>query len=962
MALRARMAAEEDGRGRVTNTDRLHELFAHATDLPPERRAQFLASACGDDRALFDELQGLLAADEVAMADEAWQRSALRNQVLAEQHAADSAVGEMVGPYRLVELVGSGGMGSVYRAVRADNEMEMSVAVKLMKAAFHSQDVIARFRAERQILANLQHPHIARILDAGARADGLPYLVMEFVDGVSPYEYCRRNNFGIRQRLGLFLQICSAVHYAHQNMVIHRDLKPANILVTAEGTVKLLDFGIAKMLTLEPGAASGDVTEPLMARMTIRYSSPEQVRGELVTTASDVYSLGVILYELLTGHSPYGDGERPIHELMTAVCAEEPVRPSALAQGRTRNSARPDRGEATGGGGRNLASTGPAVRALKGDLDNIILKALRKAPGERYASVAQFADDIGRYLEGRPVQARGDAPLYLAAKFIRRNLAMVVAVGLLVGSLIGGLVEVTLARGRAERRFNELRQLAHSVMFSYADGIDRLPGATPVRAQMVKDALNYLDNLSKDADTPQLQREIVDAYIRVSNVQGNEYENNLGDTAGALASSRKAAASAEKLLKEDQTPEALNSAAEAFSTFGDLLFSTGDLAGTDRAYQRSVSLRREIAAKSPGDLDNSLALATCLKHMGDLYGGYGWSNLGKTAEALTWYQQSSALAEKMAAEFPGNIAVAKVRFKSLMQLSSGETTMGLRTEATRDLGETLRQIESVWAGLPEDTNVKVELANTESRLGQMLIEDRDAVGAVSHLAHAVDLMKGLRGADPGNAAYRRRESLMESQWATALRETGRIPDSLAHNERAVSLAEALHHDAPASADYRINVGVIERNAAEGYLAAGDPGAALTHARRAETILCRDAANASDPYMQANCDRSLVTVGNTHLALNQAADAAPSFREAEKIASTRSQIEPLNAIFRSDWARAEAALAAGLVKTREYPEASALYEAAVKNWSLLRQTNSLTAEDARRAEDEGRAAAAIPAGR
>ncbi|MEO6923116.1 MAG: serine/threonine-protein kinase, partial [Bryocella sp.] len=437
------------------NEELLRDLFAQATVLAPDERAQFVLRTCGGNLLLRLELEALLSADAEAANETFWQRSALHNLVIAEPET-ESAIGEVVGHYRLAELIGKGGMGAVYRAVRIDAEYEKCVAIKLINVAFNSADVIASFRSERQILANLEHPNIARLLDGGARADGMPYLIMEFVDGVSPAGYCREHNLTTKQRLQLFREICSAVHFAHQNMVIHRDLKPANILVTADGTPKLLDFGIAKVLSPTPSHWAEAQTQPGMIKMTVRYASPEQLRGEAVTTASDVYSLGVILYELLSEHSPYGDPERPTHQIMTAVCEEEPAKPSVWS------------------------------RKLKGDLDNIVLRALRKSPLQRYASVDQFSEDIRRYLEALPVLARGDAPLYIAAKFIRRNRVVVVATLLLFCSLVGGLIEVTLARGRADRRFNQVRQLAHSVMFDYADAIDRLPGSTPVRERLVK--------------------------------------------------------------------------------------------------------------------------------------------------------------------------------------------------------------------------------------------------------------------------------------------------------------------------------------------------------------------------------------------------------------------------------------------------------------------------------------------
>ena len=913
------------------NEERLRDLFEQASELAPQEREQFLLRACGDDGALMVELHELLAADAAAADEEFLQGSALRNQSI-EDHSADSAVGEIVGQYRLVDLIGKGGMGSVYRAVRIDAEFEKCVAVKLINTAFYSADVIAHFRAERQILANLEHPNIARLLDGGARADGLPYLIMEYIEGISPYDYCRRHNLSTRQRLLLFRQICLAVHYAHQNMVIHRDLKPANILVTAQGTPKLLDFGIAKVLKPLSSRAAEALTEPGMLKMTIHYSSPEQVRGEPVTTASDVYSLGVILYELLAEHSPYGDADRPPHMIMAAVCDEEPPRPSVWAP------------------------------KLKGDLDNIILRAMRKSPLERYASVDRFSEDILRYLEGRPVQTRGDAPLYLAAKFIRRNRVVVVATGLLLCSLIGGLIEVTLARARAERRFNQVRRLAHSVMFDYADAIDRLPGSTPVRARLVNDALTYLDNLSTEADTPELQREIVDAYVRVSNVQGNEYENNLGDPAGALASARKGVAAAEKLLREDRKPLALDSAANAFSTYGDLLFSTGDLTATNSQYQRAIGIRQEIAAISPRDIENNLALSICFRHTGDLYGGYGWPNLGKSGEAVAYYQQSKALVAKLVAEFPGNLEVAKENYRSLLSVSASESTLGRRDEAAQDLNEAINQIQQVRAGSPGDTNAKVELAIAEARLGQMLLDDRSAAGAIPHLARSAELLRELLDADPRNAAYRRRQSVVESQWAAALSAAGQSSAAVAHDQNALSLAQALAREAPDSVQYRSDVGVIERKVSEGLLAVGDDNRALHHAEQAEQILCQDSRASADPYTLANCGRSLLGAGDAHMALRNSITAINEYRKAENIAAGLSQADPLNAIFRSDWASSQAALAGALTRIADYQSARGKYEGALKSWSLLRQSKSLSAEDAHRADDASRAFTALTSNR
>jgi serine/threonine-protein kinase len=400
---------------------RLQELFDQASALAPTARTRYLDTACSDDPSLRRQVESLIAHAET---DAGLVDAAIVDAARAAAAAAGApAVGDRVGAYRIISPLGQGGMGAVYRAVRAD-EYRKEVAVKLLRGGLASAELLARFRSERQILAQLEHPSIARLLDGGTREDGSPFLVMELVDGEPITDYCDRRRLGVAERLQLFRTVCAAVHYAHQNLVIHRDLKPSNVLVAQDGTPKLLDFGIAKLLRPDAADHTLAVTQPAVRLMTPDYASPEQVRGETVTTASDVYSLGVVLYELLTGRRPHRFEALGQGDLERQVTERQPVRPSTAVlradEVRTADGERATLAPQTVAERR--ATTAERLRRqLAGDLDTIVLKAMHKEPARRYASAEQLAEDLGRHLAGLPVVARPDSWRYRAGKFIGRH-------------------------------------------------------------------------------------------------------------------------------------------------------------------------------------------------------------------------------------------------------------------------------------------------------------------------------------------------------------------------------------------------------------------------------------------------------------------------------------------------------------------------------------------------------------
>jgi len=568
----------------VTHWDTVKALFSAALDLPREDRASFLTLESGGDAALIAEVQSLLDSHEQpgAFLDTVTQE--FRSQAFASSGAGRSRIGERIGAYRIVGILGAGGMGDVFKAIRDDEQYNSEVAIKLMRADLRSQLTERRFRIERQILAGLDHRNIARLLDGGTTDGGVPYVVMELVAGQPIDAWCEARHLGVRDRVQLFLQVCAAVSYAHQHLIVHRDLKPTNILVTDDGSVKLLDFGIAKLLEAEVNTdvAEANATATTLRAMTLDYASPEQVSGVHVTTVSDVYSLGVVLYRLLTGKSPYAARSNDAARMAEILSDTTPTRPSQVE------------------------------RKVGADLDNILLMALRKEPQRRYASVEQLASDLRNYLTGMPVSARGNSLRYRAGKFMRRRrieLAAGVFVGCaLLGALVFSMREADIAereRHVAQQHFDSVRKLANTMLFQLHDEMAQDAGSLKSREMLVKTSLEYLDALYKQGGSdPRLQEELANAYIKVASIQGSDTEANRGNFAAALDSYARAIALLTPLMATDPANQRAGWAlATAYTEQAALLMVVrGPKFARDSANQ-GVALTEVFAPKIPDEAE-----------------------------------------------------------------------------------------------------------------------------------------------------------------------------------------------------------------------------------------------------------------------------------------------------------------------------------------------------------------------
>lgn len=809
----------------------IKEIFDEAAELNKSAQVQYLDSACSEDTDLRQAIEKMLAVENDA--ESFLEESPLETLEKSNQEELSN---QHLGSYKLLKEIGRGGMGRVFLAERYDKEFKKKVAVKIVKRGMDTDDILRRFRHERQILAQLEHPNIAHLIDGGTTEDGLPYFVMEYVEGEDIISYSDSHKLNLNERLKLFCEVCAAVQFAHQNLVVHRDLKPSNIIITQNTIPKLLDFGISKLLT----ATDDQGTVTSLGMMTPAYASPEQAKGKNVTTATDVYSLGVVLYELLTGHLPYHFDSNNPNEMAQVISSTEPQKPS-LAIHETNNP----------------KSQIPSPKSLRGDLDNIVLMALRKDVERRYSSVEQFSEDIRRYLSNLPVRARSETFGYRAVKFLQRNRIAATASVLVFLTLFGGIISTwrqsAIAeneRKLAEARFNEVRELANNVVFKYHDEIKNLPGSTKVREMLVKDALTYLDRLSQNSlANPNLQRELARAYMKVGDVQGEVYNANTGNTASAIESYRKAVGLLEPLQNSDLQTDVsfLTELNSAYRGYGLLLMRAADLTSGDflkkaftisqkifetdpsipqrialirtqigvgdtipnvtgaggrkEVYQQTFSMAEELFRAEPENEDVIKVFAMISSRLGyilsTLANSYLTIERKDTAEKLyqeaVIYQKNALnLAEKLAilnpnnALYQRNLIVARLDFsKSECELGQSQSALKTQLQLYQEIMQTIQTDSANLEAKSDKSDICDAIAITYFKLGNY-------AESTAKYQEAIHLLEQNIIADPGNLELKGRRFNIAQHFADALLAKGDAESAISEYRTAYQKLEENH--------------------------------------------------------------------------------------------------------------------------------------------------------------------------
>jgi serine/threonine protein kinase len=823
----------------MSRVEQIESLFHEARTLGPGQDRRAWVQARSDDPEMAAEVIALLDA-HTAMSGTG---SSGAESPAAE--ASSTVPSGQFGPYRAVELLGHGGMSAVYLARRTDGNFDQTVALKIMAPHLANTEFLRRFEIERQLLASLNHHHITRLFDGGISSSGDPYLVTEYVDGAMIDDDCDQRRLNVSARVRIFLQVCEAVDYAHRNLIIHRDLKPANILVNSDGVVKLLDFGTASLL-----AASENVPVTTMRMMTPRYASPEQLRGERVNTATDVFSLGVVLYELVTGAWPFGDRPSMVSDLNRAAGNVSP-RPLSIVA--TEASAE-----------QRSASRDELIKILKGDISAVILKALENEPARRYESVREMAADLERFLEGRPVQARPQTVFYRGRKFIQRHWLPVSAAAIFVFGLLTATLVAQHQASIARSRYVDLRSLTTMLLFDLRNAITDLPGSVEAQRILVTRLVKSLDQMvGQSGEDSKLRLDLAEAYRQLGELQGDPYGQNLGDSTGALASLQKARTLvASELAISASNQDAIRTLAQIEQTVGEVYFGIGQSKEAASRLESATKLNEGVikVTAAPPDL---LAAAAAYQVLGDIYGQPGTSSLAEPSRAADSYRRTIELdqnalrqdpklwraqrgiglvhgklgdlnrfadPESALEEYKEALAAydalpreewnrpANVRFRARLLREIGGALRDLQqwAEAEQDLNQAIRMHEEVLAADPQDSRAKFDMAIVLESSLELYEDVRNPARAAQVAQRIVDLLDELVRKEPGNQLWRLTRAYHRYRLATevsklgdtafalrtgteSLKELSPIADSAEATPQALELAaEAFARIEPAS--------------------------------------------------------------------------------------------------------------------------------------------------------------------
>lgn len=717
----------------------------------PNGRRAWLQRQCEGDDVLRREVESLLAASATDPKFLAGQPTLEAAALVRELHK-EEMLGRHIGAWRIERLLHEGGMGQVYLAQRSSGGFRQRAAIKLLRPGLSTAELRRRFEQERQILAGLEHPAIARLLDGGQLENGSPYLVMEYVDGEHIDRWCDERRLRVAERTDLLRRVCDAVQYAHQNLVIHRDLKPSNILVTDNGELKLVDFGIAKLL--QSDELDDQVTVTVTNTMlTPDYASPEQVRGERVGTTADVYALGVLMYQLLAGTRPYHVSSTRPQELLREVCERVPPRPSLAFQQLATEE--PERAasiaEMRSTKSRRLA------KLLEGDLDNIAMTALRKEPQRRYPSAVALAADLGRWEDALPIQARPESVSYRVGKFVRRHRAGVAASVFILLALIGGLgaalwqaQRATEAQARAESRFEDVRQLANSLVFELHDAIADLPGSTKARRLLVDRALVYLEKLQKHAvGDPVLLADLAAAYRKIGDVQGHPEQSSLGDLAAAMESWHKALEIRRGLAaRSPQSAVAANAFAIALDRVGFGLWWQDQNDQAMQMHQQALEQRQKAISLEPDEPDYPRGLADTYESIGKVL---FWD--GRLDDSLAQFDKALALREAQLARASGNPGRTAELASTLVRKAYANTWK----EPSASVPIYQRAIEllaNAIAAHPHDRPLQETLGRARSRYAEVFLDLEQYERSVAEHKKSLQILQNIVTGDPGDAHAR----------------------------------------------------------------------------------------------------------------------------------------------------------------------------------------------------------------